>query len=45
MKDVVKKGGSGILIDWTSEMKDDCSKFISIEWLVPYEEVYKKLNF
>ncbi|RZJ51028.1 MAG: hypothetical protein EOO19_01775 [Chryseobacterium sp.] len=45
VKNVVSDGGSAILIDWTSEMKEECDKFITLEWLVPYEEVYKKLKF
>ena len=32
VKDNIKNGGSAILIDWTEEMKNDCTKFITIEW-------------
>lgn len=32
VKENIKNGGSAILIDWTDEMKNDCTKFISIEW-------------
>jgi hypothetical protein len=38
VKDEVKKGGAAILIDWADDMKDDCSKFIKIEWLIDFEE-------
>lgn len=33
VKDLVKNGGSAILIDWTDDLKNDCTKFITIEWL------------
>ncbi len=32
VKENIKNGGSAILIDWTDEMKNDCTKFITIEW-------------
>jgi hypothetical protein len=32
VKDTIRNGGSGILIDWADDMKDDCTKFITIEW-------------
>jgi hypothetical protein len=32
VKDSISNGGSGLLIDWTDEMKNDCTKFITIEW-------------
>lgn len=32
VKDTIRNGGSAILIDWADDMKDDCTKFISIEW-------------
>lgn len=31
VKEVIEKGGSAICIDWTDEMKDNCTKFITIE--------------
>ncbi|MBS7256286.1 hypothetical protein [Flavobacterium branchiicola] len=33
VRNEIKEGGSAILIDWASDMKDDCDKFISLEWL------------
>jgi hypothetical protein len=33
IKDEIKNGGSAILIDWNDDMKNNCSKFIVIEWL------------
>lgn len=33
VKDATQKGGSAILLDHTSEMKNDCSKYIEIELL------------
>ncbi|GGF19916.1 hypothetical protein [Flavobacterium limi] len=42
VKDEIKNGGTAILIDWSPDLKNDCSKFVSIQWLVPYGEVYKK---
>lgn len=45
VKNVVKNGGSAILIDSVPEFKEECDEFITLEWLVPYEEVYKKLKF
>jgi hypothetical protein len=32
VKDTVRNGGSAIFIDWTDEMKNDCTNFITIEW-------------
>lgn len=32
-KDEIKHDGAAILIDWSPELKDDCSKFVTIEWL------------
>ena len=32
VKESIKNGGSAILIDWADDMKNDCTKFISIEW-------------
>lgn len=33
VRDTIRNGGSGILIDWADDMKDDCTKFITIEWM------------
>lgn len=41
VKDEIKNDGAAILIDWADDMKDNCSKFISIEWLVDLEELKK----
>lgn len=32
VKDTIRKGGSAILLDWTDDMKEDCTHFITIEW-------------
>lgn len=32
VRNEIKDGGSAILIDWASDMKDDCDKFITLEW-------------
>lgn len=32
VKENVKNGGSGILIDWTDDMKNDCTQFIQLQW-------------
>ena len=45
IKNEIKNGGSAIFIDWTDEMKNDCSKYVAIEWLVDYKEVLKELKF
>ena len=34
VKTYVKNGGAAILLEGYNEMKDDCTKFITIEWLV-----------
>ncbi|WP_166921150.1 hypothetical protein [Flavobacterium poyangense] len=41
VKDEIKNGGAAILIDWSNELKNDCSKFITLEWLVNTEELMK----
>ncbi len=33
VRNEIKRGGSAILLDWVPEMKDDCDKFITLEWL------------
>jgi len=43
-KDEIKNEGSAILIDWSNELKNDCSKFITIEWLVDIDERIKIAN-
>ncbi|WP_431243288.1 hypothetical protein ACQ9BO_00880 [Flavobacterium sp. P21] len=40
----IKNQGAAVLIDWSSELKDDCSKFIAIEWLVDIDERMKIVN-
>ncbi|KAF2512086.1 hypothetical protein EYY60_07500 [Flavobacterium zhairuonense] len=40
-KDEIKTEGAAILIDWSNELKNDCSKFIAIEWLVGIDEQIK----
>ena len=32
VKEVVREGGSAILLDWANDMKKDCSKYIELEW-------------
>jgi len=32
VKDVVKKGGSAILLDGFEDMKNDCTKYIELQW-------------
>jgi hypothetical protein len=32
VKDTVKKGGSAILLDCFEDMKNDCSKYIELQW-------------
>lgn len=43
-KDEVKNDGAAILIDWSNELKNDCSRFITIEWLADREELKKIFN-
>lgn len=43
-KDEIKNKGAAILIDWSNELKNDCSKFIVIEWLVDIDEQIKIAN-
>lgn len=33
VRNEIRKRGAAILIDWASDMKDDCDKFITLEWL------------
>lgn len=33
VKDVVKKGGSAILLDGYNDMRNDCTKYIELQWL------------
>jgi len=40
-KDEIKNDSAAILIDWSNELKNDCSKFITIEWLTDLEELKK----
>ena len=40
-KDEIKNDSAAILIDWSNELKNDCSRFISIEWLADSEELKK----
>ncbi|RUT69840.1 hypothetical protein D0817_14585 [Flavobacterium cupreum] len=44
VKDEIKNDGAAILIDWADDMKDNCSKFIAIEWLADFEELKKIVN-
>ena len=44
VKNEIKNDGAAILIDWADDMKDNCSKLISIEWLVNLEELKKIAN-
>lgn len=44
VKDEIKKEGAAILIDWSDDLKNDCSKFIAIEWLVDIDEQIKIAN-
>ncbi len=32
VKDIVKKGGSAILLDCFEDMKNDCTKYIELQW-------------
>ncbi|MNY67665.1 hypothetical protein D3C86_2052920 [compost metagenome] len=44
VKDEIKNEGAAILIDWSDDLKNDCSKFIAIEWLVDIDERIKIAN-
>ncbi|WDF63200.1 hypothetical protein [Flavobacterium sp. KACC 22763] len=33
VRNEIRNGGSAILIDWVADMKNDCDKFITLEWL------------
>ncbi len=35
VKENIKNGGSGILLDWADDMKNDCTKFIELQWIKP----------
>ncbi|MCI9844272.1 hypothetical protein [Flavobacterium pectinovorum] len=41
VKDQIKEEGAAILIDWTDDLKNDCTKFITIEWTVDLEGLKK----
>ena len=43
-KDEIKNDNAAILIEWSNDLKNDCSKFISIEWLVDSEELKKAFS-
>ena len=40
-KNEIKNDSAAILIDWSDDLKNDCSKFIAIEWLADLEELRK----
>ncbi|UTN04960.1 hypothetical protein L0669_03445 [Flavobacterium bizetiae] len=40
-KDEIKNDNAAILIDWSNELKNDCSRFVTIEWLADSEELKK----
>lgn len=44
VKDEIKSEGAAILIDWVADLKNDCSKFIEIEWFLDDEELRKITN-
>ncbi|WP_131474474.1 hypothetical protein [Flavobacterium sp. KMS] len=44
VKDEIKSEGAAILIDWVADLRNDCSKFIAIEWLLDDEELRKIRN-
>lgn len=33
VRNEIRNGGSAILIDWAEDMRDNCDKFITLEWL------------
>lgn len=39
VKDEIINNGSAILIDWSDDVKNNCLKFITIEWLADLEEL------
>lgn len=39
VKEVIKKGGSAILLDGFKDMKNNCTKFIELEWTKEYMEI------
>ncbi|MET0946715.1 MAG: hypothetical protein ABWY22_15025 [Flavobacterium sp.] len=39
VNDEIKNDGAAILIDWSDDVKNNCSKFIAIEWLADFEEL------
>ncbi|MBZ4037329.1 hypothetical protein K6T82_21395 [Flavobacterium sp. 17A] len=44
VKEEIKNGGAAILIDWSDDLKNNCSKFITIEWTVEFEELKKIID-
>lgn len=44
VKQEVKNGGAAILVDWCDDLKNNCSKFITIEWTVEFEELKKIMD-
>ncbi|GEM_PF-664784 len=44
VQEEVKNGGAAILIDWCDDLKNNCSKFITIEWTVEFEELKKIID-
>ena len=44
VKEEVKNGGAAILVDWCDDLKNNCSKFITIEWTVEFEELKKIMD-
>lgn len=45
VRNEIKEGGSAILIDWAEDMKENCDKFISIQWLIDLKENKKVIQF
>ncbi|MEN2486791.1 hypothetical protein AAYQ05_03220 [Flavobacterium sp. B11] len=33
VRNEIKNGGAAILVDWAEDMRDNCDKFITLEWL------------
>lgn len=33
VKENIRNGGSGILLDWADDMKNDCTKFVELQWV------------
>lgn len=40
VKGKVKEGGSAILLDWADDMKEDCTRFVTVEWVgnIPHRD-------